>query len=59
MPSPWTPLIFTARLISSPRLRVRSIEVLGGWGGEDGFGPETLIRCYFKDIFTLPAGTRK
>lgn len=55
LPSPWTPLIFTRRLISSPRLREGSREGLGG-RGEDGFGPETLIHCYLEDIFTLPAG---
>ena len=31
----------------------------GGWGEEDGFGPETRIHCCFKDIFTLPVGKRK
>lgn len=40
LPSPWTPLIFTRRLISSPRLREGSREGLGG-REEDGFGPET------------------
>lgn len=49
------PLIFTRRLIGSPRLREGSREGLGE-RGEDGFGPETLIHCYLKDIFTLPAG---
>ena len=56
LPSPWTPLIFTRRLISSPRLREGSREGLGERGEEDGFGPETLIHCYLKDIFTLHAG---
>ena len=50
------PLIFTRRLIGSPRLREGSREGLGERGEEDGFGPETLIHCYLKDIFTLPAG---
>ena len=44
------PLIFTRRLIGSPRLREGSREGLGE-RGEDGFGPETLIHCYLKDIF--------
>lgn len=56
LPSPWIPLIFTGRLISSPRLREGSKEGLGGRGEEDGFGPETLIHCYIEDIFALPAG---
>lgn len=54
--SPWTPLIFTRRLISSPRLREGSKDGLGGRSGEgDGFGPETnslLPRGHFY----LPAG---
>lgn len=54
--SPWTPLIFTRRLISSPRLREGSKDGLDGSREGDGFGPETLIHCYLEDIFTLPTG---
>ena len=56
LPSPWTPLIFTRRLISSPRLREGSEEGLSGRGEGDGFGPETLIHCSLEAIFTLTAG---